>query len=185
MPHATELAHRILRPAIAPGAWVVDATVGNGHDTQFLAACVGPTGRVFGFDVQAHALAATADRVQGLSQVTLIHAGHEELHARLPAEAKGRLAAVMFNLGYLPGASKDVTTKTETTLAALSQALELLGVGGIVTMVLYPGHPSGREEAAALRDAAHRLPTSFAASITERLNAVSAAPQLLIIERLR
>jgi predicted methyltransferase len=185
MPNVTELAHRIVRPALAPGAWAVDATAGNGHDTVFLAACVGSWGRVFGFDVQASALAATAERVKGLPQVTLIHAGHEELQARLPAEASSRLAAVMFNLGYLPGAAKDVTTTAGTTLAALSQALELLCVGGLVTMALYPGHPAGLEEAEAVRRAAQRTPPTFAATMTERLNAVSAAPQLLIIERLR
>ncbi len=185
MPNVTEMAHRIVRPALTPGAWAVDATAGNGHDTAFLAACVGPGGRVFGFDVQADALAATAARVQGLPQVTLVHAGHQELQMRLPAESHGQLAAVMFNLGYLPGAAKDVTTTTETTLAALSQALELLRVGGLVTMALYPGHPAGLEEAETVRRAAQRTPPAFAASMTERLNAVNAAPQLLIIERLR
>jgi predicted methyltransferase len=185
MLHVTELAHRLLRPSLKPAGWVVDATAGNGHDTVFLAECVGPTGRVFGFDVQAQALAATAERVQGLPQVTLIHAGHEQLHARLPAAAHGRLAAVMFNLGYLPGAAKDVTTRPGTTLAALEQALDLLCAGGLVTLVLYPGHQAGREEAEAVRDAARRLPSIYAATITERLNALAAAPQLLWIERLR
>jgi predicted methyltransferase len=185
MLHVTEIAHRIVRPALAPGAWVVDATVGNGHDTLFLAAGVGPAGRVFGFDVQASALAATAGRVSGLSHVTLIHAGHEELQARLPATAKRRLAVVMFNLGYLPGAARAVTTRTETTLAALRQALDLLCIGGLVTMALYPGQPAGLAEAEAVRHAARALPAAFAASTTERLNAVNAAPHLLMIERLR
>jgi predicted methyltransferase len=185
MPNVTELAHRIVRPAVTTGAWVVDATAGNGHDTAFLAECVGVAGRVFAFDVQAEALAATVERAKGTPQVTLIHAGHEQLQVRLPPDAKGRVAAVMFNLGYLPGAAKNITTTAETTLAALSQALELLCVGGLVTIALYPGHPAGLEEAEAVRRAAQRAPPAFAATMTERLNAVSAAPQLLVMERLR
>ena len=185
MPDMTELAHQVLRGSIAPGALVVDATVGNGHDTLFLAGCVGPTGRVFGFDIQEQALAATAARVRGLSQVTLFHNGHEELGQRLPADAKARLAAVMFNLGYLPGAAKDLATQMQTTLAALDQALDLLCVGGLVTMVLYSGHPGGREEADAVRSMAKGLPATFTATLSERINSVSAAPELLIIERLR
>ena len=124
MIRATELAQLVLRQTIKPGDWAVDATVGNGHDTLFLAQRVGPPGRVFGFDVQAAALASAAERVLGLDQITLFHAGHEHLAERLPAEAKGRLAAAMFNLGYLPGGSHEIVTRTQTTLAGLSQALD-------------------------------------------------------------
>jgi predicted methyltransferase len=185
MPHVTELAHRVLRPAIGLGAWAVDTTVGNGYDTEFLSVCVGPHGRVFGFDVQAQALAATAARVRNAPNVTLFHDGHEHFSARLPAEAKGRLAAIMFNLGYLPGAEKSVTTQTSTTLQALQQALDYLAIGGVVTLALYPGHPAGRIEAGAVHEYAQRLPPVFAATLVDRLNATNTAPQLVIIERLR
>jgi len=182
---ATQLAHHLVRAALKPGAWVVDATLGNGFDTLFLAECVGATGRVFGFDVQAAALAATAERVRGLPQVTLIESGHERLRERLPRDAEGRLAAVMFNLGYLPGAPKDVTTTSPTTLDAMDQALDLLSVGGLITMVLYRGHPGGEAESDGVLARAERLPSNFAASLTQRVNAASPAPALLVIERLR
>ena len=48
----TGLAHELIQEKIQPGDTVVDATIGNGHDTLFLAKCVGETGRVIGFDVQ-------------------------------------------------------------------------------------------------------------------------------------
>jgi predicted methyltransferase len=185
MLRATELAHLILRQAVRPGAWTVDATVGNGHDTLFLAQLVGPNGRVFGFDVQSVALAATAERVRGQSQVTLIHSGHEILAKHLPADAKGQLAAVMFNLGYLPGAAKDTTTRTETTISALNQALDYLTIGGLITLVLYPGHPGGGEEAAAVRAYAQNLPAAFSVGHYARLNCLEPAPELLVIERVR
>ncbi len=183
MLRATELAHLMLRRCVRPGDWVVDATAGNGHDTLFLAGLVGPEGRVFGFDVQEAALAAAAERIGGLSRVTLIHAGHEEMSRRLPPEARGRLAAVMFNLGYLPGGTRDIATRPDTTLAALDQALAGLRPGGAVTLVLYSGHQGGAEEAAAVRDHAAGLPADYCVARFVRLNAVDAAPELVVIER--
>ena len=58
--------------------------------------------------------------------------------------------AVVFNLGWLPGAAHAVTTRTETTLAAVTAAAELVAPGGIVTVCIYPGHEEGQRELAAL-----------------------------------
>ncbi len=181
----TDHAHLLLRETVKPGAWVVDATVGNGFDTLFLAALVGPQGRVFGFDVQQQALAEAARRLTGHPQVMLIHCGHERMAECLPAEAPGRIAAVMFNLGYLPGAAKNMITHAETTLPALDQALDALAIGGLVTLVVYPAHPGGADEAACVRAHVERLAPPFAATRTARLDAAAGAPELLVIERLR
>ena len=185
MLRATELAHSLVRNALSPGGWAIDATVGNGHDTLFLAELAGATGRVFGFDIQEQALASASTRVGHLPQVTLHHAGHERLAELLPEDARGRIAAVMFNLGYLPGDDHAVTTRSETTIAALDQALDLLAVKGLITMVLYTGHPGGKEEAAVVLANAAQLPPHFAASHFRRLNTGKPAPELLAIERLR
>ena len=40
------------------GDYAVDATLGNGHDTCFLAEIVGDNGKVFGFDIQKRRLKA-------------------------------------------------------------------------------------------------------------------------------
>jgi predicted methyltransferase len=185
MLRATEMALLLLGQALKPGDWVVDATVGNGHDTHWLAQVVGPTGRVFGFDLQATALAEASQRTTGMPQVNLFHVGHERMAEHLPAEAKTRLAAVMFNLGYLPGADKAVITHTETTLSALNQAVAYLAVGGQITVVLYPGHNGGGDEAAAVRCWAEQLSGTFAAARYARLNARHPAPELLLVERSR
>ena len=185
MLRATELAHLLLRQVLVPGAIVVDATVGNGHDTLLLAQHVGASGQVFGFDVQQSALAAAALRLQGLPQVTLFHSGHERLAERLPPGAKDRLAAVMFNLGFLPGGPKELITRADTTLSALTQALDYLAIGGLDTRVLYPGHPGGDQEAAAVRSHARTLSADFGATHCARINSQQPAPELLVIERLR
>jgi hypothetical protein len=88
----------------------------------------------------------------------------------------------MFNLGYLPGASKEIMTRSETTLAALKQALTHLKMHGLVTLVLYPGHPGGEEEAEAVRSYAQQLPQAFAVTGYARINSLSPAPELIVIE---
>jgi len=181
----TELARLVLQQKLKPGDWVVDATVGNGHDTRWLADRVGPSGSVFGFDIQEKALSTSRANLAGLSHVALFHDGHERLAEVLPEAARQRLAAVMFNLGYLPGAPKDTITRADTTIAALEQAAGYLRIGGIMTVVLYPGHTGGEAEAAAVRAHVGRLPTSLSATHCVRMNAAQAAPELILIERLR
>jgi SAM-dependent methyltransferase len=184
MLRATEMAQLLLRQRLSTGDVVVDATVGNGHDTLFLADRVGPTGRVFGFDVQQAALDQAATLLGERSNVRLIHAGHERLAEHL-ADADVRLAAVVFNLGYLPGADKAVTTTSLTTLAALQQALALLVIGGVVTVVLYPGHATGAEEAQTVLSFVDDLENDIAVSRYHRMNTVKPAPELLVLERKR
>jgi predicted methyltransferase len=181
----TDMAQLIVQHAVKPGAFTIDATVGNGHDTLFLADLVGPTGTVIGFDIQAPALHVAQLRLVGFPQVTLVHAGHERLTELLPAPAHGKLSAVMFNLGYLPGADKAIITQPQSTLQALTQALDNLTIGGVITLILYPAHPGGAEEMTTVLAYAAQLPATFAVTASTRTNATVPAPSLLIIERTR
>ena len=49
---ALHFSHQLLKEVVEPGDFVIDATMGNGHDTAFLAELVGPSGEVFAFDIQ-------------------------------------------------------------------------------------------------------------------------------------
>lgn len=151
----TQRAHVALASVLSPGDVAVDATAGNGHDTRFLARAVAPAGRVHAFDVQPAALAATRARLAsaGLSDlVTLHHTGHERMLEALPEGLSGAVRAVVFNLGYLPGSGdKAVMTRPETTARALTAARALLAPGGLISVLVYRGHPGGPEEAAAVR----------------------------------
>lgn len=149
----TRLAHEILQRHLGPGDLVIDATAGNGHDTLFLARAVSPVGEVFAFDVQRQALQQTRTRLEGEGMqdlVTLFHGGHETLAARVPERAHGRIAAVMFNLGYLPGSDKQITTASDTTLPALRQSATLLAAGGLLSVLAYRHHPGGQAESTAV-----------------------------------
>ncbi len=148
-----EWSHHFLSQAVRPGDWVLDATAGNGNDTAFLANLVGPTGRVFAFDVQASAAQATVARLAEESAWCEVwQAGHEEMLEYLPDEARGKLSAVLFNLGYLPGGDKSLITTSASTLAALAHARLVLAAGGALIAVTYPGHAGGDEEAGRVGD---------------------------------
>ncbi len=144
----TEHAHAAVREVLRPGETAVDATAGNGHDTRFLSGIVGPAGHVFAFDIQPEAIARTA--AWGLANVTLSQRSHAELASAIPMEHHGRIGAVMFNLGYLPGGDKSVRTVAESTEAALRAGLALLRPGGILSAMAYTGHPGGLDEVAVI-----------------------------------
>lgn len=120
-----------------------------------------------------------------LAPVALLHAGHERMAELVAPEHRGRVRAVMFNLGYLPGEGGDraVITRPDTTLAALNAALELLAPRGIVTAVVYPGHDGGELEAAAVDAWAAALPASVAQSALYRFAQKPSAPYLLAVEK--
>lgn len=145
----TITAHRLVSEVLTPGSIAVDATTGNGYDTLFLARTVGPTGHVFGFDIQRNALTNTEQRLIAaglMQQTTLFHEGHEMMKEFLPSHYRGRVMAIMFNLGYLPGSDKRVTTTAENTIQALAAGLDLLAEGGIISILSYRHHEGGEEE---------------------------------------
>jgi SAM-dependent methyltransferase len=180
---AVALSHFLLRERVRAGDRVVDATCGNGHDTLLLAQLVGPTGRVWAFDIQAAALS----RARGLlleagcmAQTELVAAGHERLREFVAAP----LRAVVFNLGYLPGGDKSCVTRPEQTLVALQQVADLLLPGGVVTIAVYTGHPGGAEEGEAIEAWTGRLPPAlFNVWHCRQPNRSATAPYLVVVEK--
>lgn len=182
---ARHLARMWQEKAVCPGDTVVDATMGNGHDTLALCRIAGPEGHVHAFDLQEEALAATKARLAEagfFSGYTLHHKGHE----RMDEAAMGPVRAVVFNLGWLPGGDKSITTRWPTTEIALKKGLGLLMPGGIITLCAYPGHPAGDEELRALHGFFGSLsPREYNVLHQRFLTAGPGAPECFVVERLR
>ncbi|MCF6138355.1 class I SAM-dependent methyltransferase [Pseudalkalibacillus berkeleyi] len=145
LPFAKEL----LQKVVEPGGIVVDATMGNGHDTVYLAELVGETGQVYGFDVQEKAVTNTKERLQerGLeNRAQILLKGHESVKEVIPSDQHGQVQAAIFNLGYLPGSDKQIITKPDSTLKAVQSLLDILRPGGLIILVVYYGHEGGSEE---------------------------------------
>lgn len=187
----TGLAHEFIATHVQEGDVAVDATVGNGHDTLFLAGRVGVAGLVYGFDIQPRALHAARARLRAVNQearLRLLLAGHETMREHIEAPHQGRIAAAMFNLGYLPGGDKQVMTLATTTLTALDAALELLAPGGGLSILAYPGHPGGEAEYLAVArwlEAAHggRLQSHERRTASVRSGGGAGAPVLFLVSK--
>lgn len=183
-------AHKLTSERLAPGDIALDATAGTGSDTLFLAKTCGPGGKVYAFDIQEQALILTRARLEKedlslLADVALIQQSHAEMEIAIPPEVHGRLGAVMFNLGYLPSDDADhsVITQPDSTIRALDAATRLLRPRGILTVVLYPGHPGGESEAAAVEAWAAALPASVGQTVIYRQLQRPAAPYLIALDK--
>lgn len=165
---------------------VVDGTVGNGHDTLFLANLVGENGHVFGFDVQESGLKNARERLEqkGFSErVTLFHAGHETVAEKIPTGTA--VAGAMYNLGYLPGSDHAVITRAKTTIASLEALLPMVKANGLVTVHIYTGHEGGSTEGDAVTAWAQQLLwKEFRVGRYDYLNKELNKEHLLIIEKL-
>lgn len=179
----TEQAHRVCNAR--KGDIVIDATAGNGHDTLFLARSVGPFGTVYAFDIQADALQITAERLAEaeITNVKLIHDDHARLTSWVEPHHHGRISTVMFNLGYRPGGDKSLITRSESTLAAITAGIQLLRVGGTMTILAYPGHPGGREEMAVVEQIVSEVTPRLLARWYTGAAGTKAAPRLLVLTK--
>lgn len=179
----------LLKMAIEQGDIAIDATIGNGHDTVYLAELVGENGHVYGFDIQDDAIKATASRLSenGLSgRVTLFKESHENAAACLPESAVGNAAAAIFNLGYLPGGDKEVVTKPQSTIHAIEQLFNVMKPGGIIVLVIYHGHPGGKQERDAVLEYVQQLDQKQAHVLQYQfLNQKNSAPFIVAIEKMQ
>lgn len=174
-----DFAHDLWKRHLKSGDWAIDATCGNGWDTAKLAQLVGPEGGVVSIDIQQEAIEGAKMRLQD-GNVHFFCQSHE-VFPNLCRENPIRLIA--YNLGYLPGGDKKLTTRVETTLKSVQNGLELLEAGGVMSITCYPGHAEGALEETALREFlsqldAKRWSVSYHQWINRKL-----APSLLFIKK--
>lgn len=178
-------AKTLLSSCIQEGDVAVDATAGNGHDTLFLAQLVGESGFVYAFDIQQQAVDATIERLKehGLeNRARVILDGHEHLSKYVEDEVAG----AVFNLGYLPGGDHSIITKGETTISAIKQLLSKLKIGGIIVLVIYPGHEGGKEERDAVIEFVSKLPQKCVHVLRyEFINQQNNPPFLIALEKMK
>lgn len=180
-------ARYLLEKTVKKGDIAVDGTVGNGHDTLFLARLTGKTGRVFGFDIQEQAIATTKRRLEENGeeeQVTLFHKGHEEILNSIPEKHHGKITGAVFNLGYLPGGDKSIVTRSETTIKAIEQLLKIMAPEGIIVLVIYHGHEEGAKERDALLQYGKTLDQKKCHVLKyEFINQINNPPFIMAIEK--
>lgn len=185
-PGAIPFVHAALASVVREGDFVVDATAGNGYDTLHLARLTAPGGHVLALDIQPTALEATRKRCADCdSRIETLLRCHSAMENRTFRDQwPTQPAAVVFNLGYLPGGDKSVITSKGTTLAALGGALEWLAPDGMIAIVCYPGHTGGDLETAEVeRWAAALSPESHMVCRFAIPNTLRPAPLALLVRK--
>lgn len=178
--------HEVLQENIEAGDYVIDATVGNGHDTSFLANLVGKSGKVYGFDIQEQAIKNTTEKLtkeNHIKQVELINDGHENINKYISTE--NQIAAVTFNLGYLPSGDKDIITKGDTTISAIEQSIQLIKKRGVISIMIYYGHDGGLDEKKVVDEFVSNLPQDkFQVIMYKIVNQINNPPYLYLIQKI-
>lgn len=175
-----QLAKDRLAESANPQGTYVDFTMGRGRDTLFLCR-LAPQGRVYAFDIQQAALDQTAELLfqNGVANATLILDNHDRFNDYVPGEIDGGL----FNLGFLPGGDRSVTTQRGSTSAAVRLAMQALKRGGALGVAVYPGHEEGRLEGEALQCYFAGVDKKEFDVFIYRLLNVPDAPYMMILER--
>ena len=175
-----QMAHAFLEEVVTDEDIVVDATMGNGHDTLFLARLAK---KVYAFDIQEQAVEQTTKRLAEakLDNVELLLTGHENVDQYVES-----IKAAIFNLGYLPSADKTVIAQPHTTIQALEKLCQRLVAGGRIAIMIYYGHAGGDVERDAVLDFVSQLPQQeFTVALYKTINQINQPPFLVMIEKLK
>ena len=149
----TALAHWLWASVLRPHEdTAIDATCGNGYDAAGIASILMGNEDLFLYhnseliciDIQEQACQATKER---LSQILHPKTLADRVcilpmsHANLPVpKDPSSVGLVVYNLGYLPNSTdKELQTKIESTVSSIVDALLLIRVGGMVSVMTYPG----------------------------------------------
>lgn len=150
----------------------VDMTAGNGHDTLFLSE---HANLVYAFDIQKEAIENTSKLISHKNNVKLIHDNHENVLKYIDQD----IDLAIYNLGYLPGSSKEVMTNCSSTINSLKDLLQILNNQGIIILEIYPHN---QEESRKLQEFAKKLNPPFYVAKLDLFN-MKNPPYLIIITK--
>ena len=175
MKSMVDLSHEFLKPVLHKQAICVDATLGQGKDTDFFLSQ--NVRRIYGFEIQRDVFESTKKRL-GNQRTCFFHVGHEYMQDYIHEEVD----AIIFNFGYFPQGDPKITTQSSSSVSAVRQALNLLKVKGRMSLVMYP-HDTGKEEAICVEEFLKTQTTIQVQKVQNLL--VDHCPYLLLIEKRR
>ena len=171
----SELSHNIIEKFVSNKNIAIDGTLGNGHDSDFLK---DRFEKVYSFEIQEEP--CILYKSKEYENVSVINDSHHKIkeYVNEPVDC------IVYNLGFLPGGNKDVTTKVDTTLISIKSGLEILSSGGIMSIAIYIGHDEGKEEESEILKYVSGLPKDkFGVMQHKYINRAKVAPLLIIVEK--
>ena len=119
----------------------IDATVGNGYDTLFLA---NHYKKVIGIDIQELAVKRSKEKTKDLENVEIYLDDFNNIKKYNYANL------IVFNLGFLPGSNRKVKTQDYSSNQAVLNAYSILE--GKMLVACYIQHEGGYEEFLRLKE---------------------------------
>ena len=177
-----EIEKNFLIPHIKKGGVAVDFTMGNGHDTLWLSEAMGEDGKVYAFDIQPQALESSRRLLEAENapkNYTLIL----DSHSNVMDYVSEKICVGMFNLGFLPGGDKSITTKRETTMVAIRAAIDLLDDDGALLIAVYPGHAEGTIEGELIEEELSKLNRKELCASKFKIVNSPTSPFFFVVER--
>lgn len=178
----SDFMHHVVQAFIKEHHVAADCTLGNGNDTLWL--LQSGLQKIYAFDIQKEAIDISKSLInsvlpQRIGDVNFILDSHENIDRYLE-----NVDIIIFNLGYLPGGDKSVTTVTSSSLTAISKALKMLNIDGICAITAYSGHSEGMKEKGAIMEYLSHLDSSiFHVTHLNLLNQHNCPPELIFITR--
>ena len=177
-----EIEKNFLIPHIKKGGVAIDFTMGNGHDTLWLSEAMGEGGKVYAFDIQPQALESSRRLLEAENapkNYTLIL----DSHSNVMDYVSEKICVGMFNLGFLPGGDKSITTKRETTMVAIRAAIDLLDDDGALLIAVYPGHAEGTIEGELIEEELSKLNRKELCASKFKIVNSPTSPFFFVVER--
>lgn len=171
----TDLSHYVIKNFIENKGVAIDGTLGNGYDTDFLSSLFD---KVYAFDIQKEACINYIDKKK--DNVNIINDSHHLFKSYINEPVD----CIMYNLGFLPGGNKEITTLHDTSLDSIKSGLDILRSGGIMTICIYRGHNEGKIEETCILEYLKTLPKNhFGVMVQSYLNRQDISPLLVVIEK--
>ena len=171
----SSISHDIILKYVENKDIALDCTLGNGYDCDFLA---NNFKKVIAFDIQE--ISIEKYKLKNIPNVELILDSHDKLSNHIHSNVD----CIMYNLGFLPGGDKSITTCSSSSLSSIKQGLSLLKIGGIMTIAIYPGHYEGVIEKTCILEYTQSLPKNlYGVMKLEYINRNNNPPLLLLIEK--
>jgi len=171
----TDLSHYIIDTFLEEKKIAIDGTLGNGYDTDFLS---NKFEKVYSFDIQKEPCEKYI--LKGKPNVNIINDSHHKFLDYVNEE----INCIMYNLGFLPGGDKEITTIHTTSLESIKCGLDILKSGGIMTICIYRGHNEGKiEESFILEYLKNLNKKEYGVMLHTYLNRDIKAPMLVVVEK--
>lgn len=104
--------HHLIKDYLKKSDTILDATLGNGNDTLFIAPYVL---KVISFDIQDIAIKRAKEKLKNIKNVKIIKDNHKNI-----ANYNYTFNGAIFNLGYLPGGDKNIMTNYPDVISSLN-----------------------------------------------------------------